>query len=69
MALEKTVTAEEIQRGIEKFGPWFYAFDFGAGLRTTPQIPPQVAGIHDTRLAMVAAALDAHFGARARGLE
>jgi ubiquinone/menaquinone biosynthesis C-methylase UbiE len=69
MAVEKTMTAEEIRQGIEEFGPWFYAFDFGAGLRTTPQIPPQVAGIHDTRLAMTDAAVNTHFGARARGLE
>ena len=63
------MTAEEIRRGIDEFGPWFYAFDFGAGLRTTPQIPAQVAGIHDTRLAITNAAVDAHFGARGRGLE
>ncbi len=60
---------EQIERGIQEFGPWFYAFDFGGGLTTTPAIPPQVAGIHDTRLAMVDAAVAAHFGERVKGLE
>jgi tRNA (mo5U34)-methyltransferase len=55
---------EEIRRGIDELGPWFYAFDFGQGLRTTPLIPPEVAGIHDTRLRMLEAAVTAHFGAR-----
>ncbi|MDP9170713.1 MAG: methyltransferase domain-containing protein [Acidobacteriota bacterium] len=58
------MTAESIQRGIEELGPWFYAFDFGQGLGTSPMIPPQVAGIHDTRLRMVEAAVSAHFGER-----
>jgi tRNA (mo5U34)-methyltransferase len=60
---------DQIQRGIDELGPWFYAFDFGHGLRTTPVIPPQVAGIHDTRLAMVETAVAHHFGDRAAGLE
>jgi ubiquinone/menaquinone biosynthesis C-methylase UbiE len=58
----------QIKQGIEDLGPWFYAHDFGNGLRTTPVIPPQVAGIHDTRLAMVEAAIAGHFGSRMRGL-
>jgi tRNA (mo5U34)-methyltransferase len=63
------MTPDEMKQGIEDFGPWFYSFDFGHGLATTPAIPPQVAGIHDTRLAMVGAAVHAHFGARGHGLE
>jgi ubiquinone/menaquinone biosynthesis C-methylase UbiE len=66
--LENSLTAEQIKQGIEEFGPWFYSFDFGTGLQTTPAIPPQVAGIHDTRLAMVEAAVTDRFG-NARGLE
>jgi tRNA (mo5U34)-methyltransferase len=60
---------DRIQRGIDELGPWFYAFDFGQGLATTPLIPPQVAGIHDTRLAMVDSAVGGRFGARVSGLE
>ncbi|MEP6715566.1 MAG: methyltransferase domain-containing protein [Terriglobia bacterium] len=61
------MTADAIERGIQELGPWFYAFDFGNGLGTTPLIPPQVAGIHDTRLRMVEAAVTAHFKGRAQG--
>jgi tRNA (mo5U34)-methyltransferase len=60
---------DQIQRGIDELGPWFYAFDFGHGLATTPLIPPQVAGIHETRLAMLESAVGGHFGARASGIE
>lgn len=63
------MTEEQIRHGIKQFGPWFYAFDFGEGMSTTPAIPPQVAGIHDTRLAMTEAAVASHFGNRARDLE
>jgi len=62
------MTAEQIRKGIEDFGPWFYSFDFGGGLRTTPAIPAQVTGIHDTRLAMTETAVATHFAGRA-GLE
>lgn len=61
------VLQQEIRRGIEELGPWFYAFDFGNGLKTTPLIPPQVAGIHDTRLAMLETAVAGYFGDRAAG--
>ena len=63
------MTPDQIKSGIEEFGPWFYSFDFGDGLHTTPAIPPQVAGIHDTRLAMLDAAVTGYFGARSHGLE
>ena len=63
------MTTEEIRHGIEQFGPWFYAFHFGDGLSTRPSIPAQVAGIHDTRLAMTEAAVERHFGPRAHGME
>lgn len=60
---------DQIQRGIEELGPWFYAFDFGHGLSTTPAIPPQVAEIHATRLAMLESAVSGHFGTSASGIE
>jgi tRNA (mo5U34)-methyltransferase len=66
--LESTLTPAEIRQGIQDYGPWFYAHDFGDGLHTTPAIPPEVVPIHDTRLAMVDSAIR-HFGLRVRGLE
>jgi SAM-dependent methyltransferase len=54
----------QIEKGIRELEPWFYAHDFGDGLKTTPAIPPQVARIHDTRLAMVEAAVEKQFGGR-----
>ncbi len=59
---------QQIRQGVEELGPWFYAHDFGNGLKTTPLIPPQVVGIHDTRLAMVKSEIQRFFGARARGI-
>lgn len=69
MALEESLTPQEIQRGIEELGPWFYPFEFGDGLRTTALVPPAVTEIFDTRLRMVESALSRHFGERVRGLE
>ena len=63
------MTEEQIRHGIRQFGPWFYAFDFGEGMSTEPAIPPEVVGIHDTRLAMTQAAVAKQFGERARDLE
>lgn len=63
------MTAAEIRHGIETLGPWFYRFDFGNGIATTPIIPDSVVGIFDTRLQMVSAAVDAHFGPRLREIE
>jgi len=57
------VTADQI----EALNPWFYAHDFGGGLKTTPLIPPHIAAIHDTRLAMVEQVVKSHFGSRAAG--
>src|SRR6266700_8408117 len=51
---------DRIQRSIDELGPWFYAFDFGHGLTTTPVIPSPVAGIHLTRLAMLERAVGGH---------
>src|SRR5260370_8991658 len=59
----------QITKGIDDFGPWFYAHDFGDGLKTTPAIPPQIAHIHDTRLAMVQAAVEQQFGERVRNMD
>ncbi len=67
--LESALTSTEIRQGIEKFEPWFYAHDLGNGFHTTPAIPPQVVHIHNTRLAMVEAAVALHFGPRVQGLE
>lgn len=69
MALEKTVTPAEIRQGIEELGPWFYRFEFGGGLETTPAIPASVVGIFDTRLKMLSSAVDAHFGGRLHDIE
>lgn len=63
------VTPAEIRRGIEELGPWFYRFEFGAGLETTPAIPSSVVGIFDTRLRMVRSAVDAHFRDRVHDIE
>jgi tRNA (mo5U34)-methyltransferase len=68
-ALEKKVTTAEIRQGIEELGPWFYRFEFGDGIETTPAIPPAVVDIFDTRLRMLTAAVDAHFGGRLRDIE
>jgi ubiquinone/menaquinone biosynthesis C-methylase UbiE len=67
--VEKAVTAAEIRQGIEELGPWFYRFDFGSGLETTPAIPRAVEDIFDTRLRMVMDMVDAHFGPRLREVE
>jgi ubiquinone/menaquinone biosynthesis C-methylase UbiE len=63
------LTPQEIQQGIENYGPWFYPFDFGGGLRTTAIVPPAVTEIFDTRLRMLESAVQAHFGPRENGLE
>jgi cephalosporin hydroxylase/ubiquinone/menaquinone biosynthesis C-methylase UbiE len=63
------LTAGEIREGIERLGPWFYRFDFGNGLATTPAIPASVVDIFETRLRMVESTVNAHFGARLREIE
>jgi tRNA (mo5U34)-methyltransferase len=63
-ALEENLTPAEIRQGIADLGPWFYRFEFGGGIETTPAIPAAVVDIFDTRLRMVNAAVDAHFGTR-----
>jgi ubiquinone/menaquinone biosynthesis C-methylase UbiE len=63
------MTADQIRHGIDTLGPWFYRFDFGDGLQTTPAIPPSVVGIFDTRLQMLNHAVDAHFGERLPDIE
>jgi hypothetical protein len=59
---------DQIEKGIEELGPWFYAHEFGRGLKTTPAIPAQVVCIHDTRLAMVQSAVAGEFGSSAQGI-
>lgn len=63
------MTATEIREGIERLGPWFYRFDFGNGIETTPLIPESVVGIFDTRLQMVTSVVDRHFGDRLSKIE
>jgi ubiquinone/menaquinone biosynthesis C-methylase UbiE len=66
---EQGMTRAEIERGIAELGPWFYPFELGEGLRTTPAIPEQVVGIFETRLRMVNAAVEAHFRERLNGID
>jgi tRNA (mo5U34)-methyltransferase len=63
------VTTAEIRQGIEELSPWFYRFEFGGGLETTPAIPSSVVGIFDTRLQMLTSAVDAQFGGRLHEIE
>jgi len=63
------VTPTEIRQGINDLRPWFYRFEFGEGIETTPAIPAAVVDIFETRLRMVNAAVDAHFGARLPQIE
>jgi 2-polyprenyl-3-methyl-5-hydroxy-6-metoxy-1,4-benzoquinol methylase len=58
------MTAAEIQDRIAELGPWFYEFDLGPYGRTASSLPPEVRGIHATRLEMVDRAVNAHFGRR-----
>jgi len=67
--VEKSVTTAEIRQGIAELGPWFYRFEFGDGIETTPAIPAAVVDIFDTRLRMLTAAVDVHFGSRLRDIE
>jgi len=52
---------------VAELGPWFYPFDLGHGVRTESAIPASVAGIFETRLAMVDQLVDRHFGPRLAG--
>jgi tRNA (mo5U34)-methyltransferase len=63
------MTSDQIRQGIKDLGPWFYRFDFGGGLETTPAIPASVVDIFETRLMMANRAIDAHFGDRLSGIE
>ena len=46
----------------ESLAPWFYDFDLGALGRTESKLPPEVSGIHETRLRMMNAAIETAFG-------
>jgi tRNA (mo5U34)-methyltransferase len=67
--MEKRMTTAEIRQGIAELGPWFYRFEFGDGLETTPAIPASVVDIFDTRLRMLSTAVEAHFGSRLCDIE
>jgi ubiquinone/menaquinone biosynthesis C-methylase UbiE len=58
------MTRAAIEERIQKLGPWFYEFDLGDYGRTPSELPPEVIGIHQTRLEMVNRVVDAHFGGR-----
>jgi ubiquinone/menaquinone biosynthesis C-methylase UbiE len=66
---EESVTASEIREKIADLGPWFYPFEFGDGVRTTPAIPEDVVPIFDTRLRMALSAIEPHFGPRLSRIE
>jgi ubiquinone/menaquinone biosynthesis C-methylase UbiE len=63
------MTREEILAGIERLGPWFYPFDLGDGLQTTPAIPAHVVPIFETRLRMVESVVRRHFQARLQEID
>lgn len=63
------LSRDQISRGIEELGPWFYPFEFEGGLRTTAIVPPEVTGIFSTRLEMVQRCVSQHFGSRQAGLD
>lgn len=48
--------------------PWFYPFRLASGAVTKTYVSAEVARIHDTRAAMLATALQAHFGGAMSGL-
>ena len=58
------MSQDELQQRISELAPWFYPFDFGAGVIAPSKIPPEVAGIFETRLEMVSRGVDSHFGGR-----
>ena len=58
------MTSQEMVARVAELGPWFYPFDLGHGVRTESAIPASVAGIFETRLAMVDQLVDRHFGPR-----
>ena len=58
------MTRADIEQQIAELGPWFYGFDFGNGVTTTPNIPPAVTQIFGTRLQMAQGAIRGHFGDR-----
>jgi tRNA (mo5U34)-methyltransferase len=63
------MTPDQIRRGIAELSPWFYRFDLGGGLETASAIPPAVTDIFETRLGMLNAAVDRHFGGRLSHIE
>jgi tRNA (mo5U34)-methyltransferase len=48
---------------IESLAPWFYQFDLGALGKTETKLPPELAGIHQSRLEMLNEAIDRYFSA------
>ncbi|MBI3895356.1 MAG: methyltransferase domain-containing protein [Acidobacteria bacterium] len=58
------MNSQQIQQQIADLAPWFYPFDFGNGLRTESQVPPEVIGIFETRLKMVEDVVESHFSSR-----
>ncbi len=58
------MTPQRIEQQIEQLGPWFYEFELGANRRTRSELPAEVTAIFQTRLEMVNAAVESHFGSR-----
>jgi ubiquinone/menaquinone biosynthesis C-methylase UbiE len=58
------MTSREMASRVAELGPWFYPFDLGQGVHTESAIPSSVTGIFETRLTMVNAVIDGHFGTR-----
>ena len=58
------MTPQQIEQRLAELAPWFYPFDLGSGIIAPSKIPSEVAGIFETRLTMVAGAVERHFGAR-----
>lgn len=56
MSLDTTVSASSILDTVHG-RDWFYEFDFPGGRSTKSYLPPEVAGIHTTRLQMLISAL------------
>lgn len=58
------MTRSDIEAGIQRYAPWFYPFDFGAGLKAESATPLAVQPIFETRAQMVRHVVEGHFGAR-----
>jgi len=58
------MTQQEIRQGIAELSPWHHEFELPHGLRTTSCVPPEVAQVFRTKLDMLEALVEGHFGRR-----